>query len=228
MANSPEIREKAISLRKQGLSYSEIRSQIPIAKSTLAGWLHSVGLAKHQKQRLTEKKQMGQRRAAAAKRSNRIALTEKIRQTALLEAQKLYQDPLWLAGTILYWAEGSKQKPWRPSEKVTFTNMDLQAMKLFERWILKYTHVPRTDLSYEIYIHETGDVLKAKKYWSMHFKIPIDSLRVYFKKHALNPKRKNTGAEYYGVFKIRVRKSTQLVRRIAGWTEGMIQYLKHK
>lgn len=50
------IKEKAINLRKRGFSYSEILEQIPVAKSTLSSWLHSIGLSKKQKQRLTEKK----------------------------------------------------------------------------------------------------------------------------------------------------------------------------
>lgn len=38
----------AIELRKRGLSYSEILMQVPVAKSTLSIWLHSVGLSKTQ------------------------------------------------------------------------------------------------------------------------------------------------------------------------------------
>ncbi len=37
-------KEKAIALRKQGKTYSEILAKIPVAKSTLSLWLHDVGL----------------------------------------------------------------------------------------------------------------------------------------------------------------------------------------
>jgi len=36
--------KECISLRKQGLSYSEIRKRIPVAKSTLQNWLVLAGL----------------------------------------------------------------------------------------------------------------------------------------------------------------------------------------
>ena len=56
-----ELKSKAIELRKQGFSYSEILKQIPVAKSTLSVWLKNVGLSKKQKQKLTKKK-IGKRR----------------------------------------------------------------------------------------------------------------------------------------------------------------------
>src|SRR5687767_13169737 len=105
-----KLKAQAVMLRKQGLSYSEIMAKIPVAKSTLCDWLHSVGLAKHQKQRLTEKKILGQQKAAAARRTQRLEKSEKIRQQALSEINERIHDPFWLLGVVLYWGEGSKQK----------------------------------------------------------------------------------------------------------------------
>ena len=55
MIEKREEKEKAIKLRKQGKTYSEILSVVPVAKSTLAIWLQSVSLGKKQKQRITKK-----------------------------------------------------------------------------------------------------------------------------------------------------------------------------
>jgi hypothetical protein len=46
-------KERAIMLRKKGLSYREILVEIPVAKSTLTEWFKTVGLTVAQKQRLT-------------------------------------------------------------------------------------------------------------------------------------------------------------------------------
>ena len=51
-------KSQAIAYRKQGFSYSEILSKVPVAKSTLSEWLKSVGLSKAQKHKLTEKKRL--------------------------------------------------------------------------------------------------------------------------------------------------------------------------
>lgn len=224
MTSSPDLKQKAIILRKQGLTYSEIRRLIPVAKSTLSDWLHSVGLAKYQKQILTEKKQLAQKRAAAAKEAQRITRTEVIRQTALNEISNLIKEPLWLTGTVLYWGEGSKQKPWTTSMGVRFMNMDLGAHKLFIKWSIKYLKTKKEDFRFEIYIHEKADIKKAKYYWSENLSIDPEEIRIYYKKHNLNPHRKNITQDYNGVLRTSIVKSTDLNRRIAGWTEGVIRY----
>jgi len=80
-----KLKDKAIDLRKQGLSYSEILKKIPVAKSTLSDWLHSVGLSKNQKQRITEKKLAAIKRGGEAKRRKRIEKTKKIKIKAISE-----------------------------------------------------------------------------------------------------------------------------------------------
>lgn len=225
MTNSPDLKQKAITLRKQGLSYSEIRRLIPVAKSTLSDWLHSVGLAKYQKQILTEKKQLAQKKGAATRKTQGVSKELLIKQEARTEAKKFIADPLWLVGVILYWGEGSKQKPWTTSVPVQFMNMDPEAHKLFLRWSKKYLQSEDHGLKYEIYIHPTGDTVRARKYWSEKLSVPLEKIRVYFKKNNLNPKRKNINQDYYGVLKASIFKSTDLNRKIAGWTEGVIQYL---
>ncbi len=103
-------KEKAIALRRRGLSYSEILKEVSVAKSTLALWLQSVNLSKKQTQRLTEKKLLSARRGGMARHTARIALTQKIYQEARKDIRHLTKRELWLAGVLLYWAEGSKER----------------------------------------------------------------------------------------------------------------------
>jgi hypothetical protein len=85
MTSKYNLKEKAVALRKEGYSYSEILKEVPVAKSTLSIWLHSVGLAKYQKQRLTEKKIAGMRRGAEAQHQKRIDITQLIIEKAKSE-----------------------------------------------------------------------------------------------------------------------------------------------
>lgn len=225
MTNSPEIKAKAIALRKQGLSYSEIRTQIPVAKSTLSDWLHSVGLAKYQKQRLTEKKRLGQIKAAETRRKIRLESSMILREKSLAEAKLLSSDTLWIMGASVYWAEGSKQKPWNVSSRVTFSNMDPEMHRIFLKWLLKYCDTKMTDLAFSIYIHEQADSELAKKFWAKKMKIQKKDIAVYFKRHNLKPHRHNRGENYHGLLRVAVKQSTNLNRRIAGWIEGMLKYV---
>jgi orotate phosphoribosyltransferase-like protein len=66
------IKNKAIQLRKEGNSYSEILREISVARSTLSLWLRSVNLSKRQKQNLTLKKLQACWRGGEVKKQNRI------------------------------------------------------------------------------------------------------------------------------------------------------------
>src|SRR3989344_966741 len=116
-------KEKAILLRKEGFSYTEILEQVPVAKSSLSLWLQSVGLSKKQKQRLTEKKWEALQRGLEAIRVNKVRRHSAIKKEARREVKEYIKDPFWVLGTALYWAEGSKVKSWG-SPRIAFSNMD--------------------------------------------------------------------------------------------------------
>lgn len=219
------LKEKAISLRKAGLSYSEILKQIPVAKSTLSLWLRSVGLSNKQKQRLTEKKLASMRRGSIAKKNQRIQLSEKIKKESRAEIKSVNKKELLLIGAALYWAEGSKEKEHNISQGIIFSNSDPFMIKLFLKWLKEIVKIKINDISPEIYIHENSknNIKKVIKYWSRIINISDTEFRhIYFKKNKISTKRKNIDRNYYGLLRIRVRKSTNLNRKISGWIEGIL------
>lgn len=220
------VKDRAIELRKKGLSYSEILKKIPVAKSTLSLWLRSVGLSKRQKQTLSEKKLIGMRRGWEARRAQRIARTVDISVAAIKQAKILINDPAWVVGVVLYWGEGSKEKPWRTGAKVVMTNMDVSVHQVFVKWIKKYCGVSNNDLRFDIYIHPSGDVRKARIFWAEKLKMPADIFKVYFKEHNRSPFRKNTGVDYYGVLRTHIARSTDMNRKISTWIQYVIEYVK--
>src|SRR3972149_446326 len=121
-----EEKQKAVDLRKQGLSYREILQHVPVAKSTLSLWLRTVGLSRPQRQRLTVRKLEAARRGWQKVRADRLKRTRRITEEALVEAARWVGegDPLWLIGTILYWAEGTKAKEWGKAGMGSLTTMD--------------------------------------------------------------------------------------------------------
>jgi len=219
-----EEKETAIKLRKKGFSYSEILKEVPVAKSTLSLWLRSIGLAKRQKQRLTYKKILAQQKAARAKREQRICRTEDIKKKAIKEIGGINRKELRLIGTMLYWAEGAKQKETNPSQRVRFSNSDPLMTKINLKWFQEICKIPLKDIDFEIYIHETANIERAKKYWSRVVNLPLDKFqKIRLKKHKIKTKRKNIGENYHGLLSISVRKSTNLNRKISGWVEGIVQ-----
>lgn len=216
-----EYKIRAIKLRKKGFSYSEILKSIPVAKSTLALWLHSVGLSKKQKQRLTDKKLASALRGAARKKEQRLILSESLKRIARNEIGKISDRELFLIGIALYWAEGSKQKDHNVSARVRFSNSDSNMIKLFLLWLNKTFKVTSADVRCDLYIHEKANINVAKSFWKKEINLPIEG--VYFKKTKIT-KRKNIGKDYHGLININVKRSTNLNREISGWIEGVCNY----
>ena len=79
---------------------------------------------------------------------------------------------------------------------------------------------------FNIFLHQThkNRLEEVKKYWAKVTNFPINNFEtVYWKKNKLDTNRKNTGEKYYGVLKIKVKRSSDLVRKTAGWAEGIFE-----
>lgn len=217
------LKNKAIQLRKEGNSYSEILKEISVSRSTLSLWLRSVNLSKRQKQELTFKKLQAAWRGGEVKKRKRIENSKKIIEQAKMEIGRITDRDAWIAGIMLYWAEGSKQKETNISAGIMFSNSDPIMLRFFINWLRKYLNVTRQDMILEIYFHEN---FKSKqndfiKYWSNELDFPIEKFdRIYFKKNIIKTKRKNVGVKYHGQINVKVRRSTNLNRRISGWIQG--------
>ncbi len=219
-------KEKVIALRRQGKTYSEIRKVVHVAKSTVTLWLQEVGLSKKQKQNITAKRIAGALRGAMARKNDRIRRQTEIINTAILDIKSISKRELFLIGVILYWAEGGKGKEWRPSQRLAFSNMDPRMVRLFLRWLIEIAKIPRDMIGFEVTLHETHAfrVLECREYWVGVTGFPLSVLnKVYYKKAKIMTKRRNIGEQYFGILRVTVRESTTLVRKIAGWTEGIVQ-----
>jgi uncharacterized protein Usg len=219
------FKNKAIQLRQEGLTYSEILKKVPVAKSTLSLWLRSVRLAKKQYQKLTLKKKLSALRGSAEKKRLRIEKENKIIRKSFSEIDKLSDRENFLCGVMLYWAEGSKQKETNVSVGVEFSNSDPNMLQFYLYWLHKYLSIADEDIILDIYIHENFEKEKDMfvQYWSNKLNLPVHKFnKVYFKKNIIKTKRKNIEKNYHGQIKIGVKRSTDLNRKITGWIEGFL------
>lgn len=218
-------KEEAIKLRKDGHSYSEILKEIDVAKSTLSLWLRDVGLAKKQIQRLTKKKIEASKRGGQIRRQQRIDKVEIINKKALSDFKYINKRDLWLIGISLYWAEGSKEKDHSHGSGIQFGNSDPRMIKVFIKWLEFVCGIKKSDIIFDIYIHENSknNLNSVKKYWSEITGFSINNFnKIYFKKHKLKTNRKYSKDLYFGLLRVKVKSSSNLVRKIAGWTEAIV------
>ncbi|MEY4602594.1 MAG: hypothetical protein RL292_535 [Candidatus Parcubacteria bacterium] len=224
-----KLKEKAVELRKEGKVYSEILKEVPVAKSTLSLWLRDVGLAKAQKQRLTQKKLDASKRGGQAKHEQRVKLQQDIFAQAHKDITHISKRELWLIGIALYWAEGSKEKEHNVGSPLQIGNSDPRMIKVFLKWLLEIMKVTRDQIVFRIYIHENSknDVNMVKRYWSEVTGFPLEKfINFHFKKHKIKTNRKNIGREYYGGLRIDVKTSSTLLRKVTGWTEAIVKQLE--
>ena len=223
MSRSKE-KETAIKLRKKGYSYSEILKKVPVAKSTLSLWLRSVGLAKKQKQRLTDKKKAAQQKGAEARRRQRIEITKEIKDKSRKEIEKISNKELWLIGIALYWAEGEKEKMCRSGTSTSFANSDPKMVRVYLKWLKECCGIAKNDIKFRIYLHETAaeKIEKVQKHWAKTTNSQLDKLeKISWKKNKIKTNRVNIEENYNGLLQIRVKRSVNLNRKISGWIEGI-------
>lgn len=218
-----ERRHRAHELRLQGRSYREIERLMGVAKSTQSSWFRDVPLTDEHRRRLQERKAGGGRSGADAVRSARLRRTEIVHETAAAEVGAIGDRELFLLGVIAYWCEGSKAKPWSPSQSVSFINSDPRLIRLFLRWLERLGYGP-DDLICKLSIHECADLEGATSFWEEQTEIPRQRFRPpTLKRHQPKTVRRNVREDYVGCFVIDVRRSTELNRRIAGWFLGIAQ-----
>lgn len=212
-----KVKQKKLAekLRKQGLSYSEIMKSVPVAKSSLSLWLRDISLSSKQRERLEKLNTIGQKAGAEARRQQRIDRFDLLKKEVAEEVPRLINNPFFVMGISLYWVEGSKQKPWNPSQCFSFANTDERLILLMRKWLNTFDNTDESRLKYRLHIHETADIEKASKKWAKILGINPSLLRVSLKRHKTHLRRIN--ADYKGLIIMSVRKSTWLNRRIELW-----------
>lgn len=218
------FKQRAIDLRKQGKTYSEILNEIHVAKSTLSDWLKGVGLSVPQRQRITQKRKDAQRKGAEARHIDRVVRQEKIIHRSQKEIVTISNRELFLIGVALYWAEGSKEKKYDPGVRASFSNSDPQMISLFLKWLSECVRVPYHDISADLYIHEShrARVDEVIQSWARILNVSRSFIRhTYFKRNKIRTKRKNKGSLYLGLLRVNISASSDLNRRITGWIKGI-------
>ncbi|MGW7025489.1 hypothetical protein ACWGGS_39910 [Streptomyces decoyicus] len=214
-----DLRERARELRKEGRTYDEIQVELGCSKSSISLWVRDLPKPPP---RTPEEASAIARRGWEATLKRRDEARQQTKADAAREIGALSDRDLFIAGVALYWAEGTKDKPYARREGVTFVNSDPNVIRLYLAW-LNLLDVEPERVGYRVMIHRTADVAAAEQYWADLVGVHVTALhKTTIKRH--NPKtvRKNAGDAYHGCLVIRVLQSADLYRRIEGWWYGIV------
>jgi hypothetical protein len=221
---SAEVFKKVIELRKKEYSYAEIRKETGIAKSTINNWLTLAGLtlSKEHLQIQAKKRVENHIVATEASKITRERRKESEIQGFIMENKKNLNDPFFVAGIMLYEAEGSK------STDCKFSNSDHRLITTFVRFIEKYTLLTRSkNMTFELYIHESRavDLDRIKRFWSAKIGIPVERIRVYWKRNRVIGRKENM--DYVGQIMVRVHGEKIFGSKLLAISDIILkQYLK--
>ncbi|MET7453840.1 hypothetical protein ABZT03_18555 [Streptomyces sp. NPDC005574] len=215
-----DLRDKARELRLQGWTYDRIQAELGCSKSSISLWVRD--LPKPERRDPTEQAKLAARKRWEHELAFRDEERQRTKAAATSEIGTLTARDLFMVGVALYWAEGSKDKPYNRRENVLFVNSDPGVIQVYLAW-LDLLEVDRERLRYRVMIHLTADIDGAERYWADLVGVdPSQLQRTTIKKH--NPKtvRKNVGENYRGCFVISVLQGAELYRRIEGWWSGIV------
>ena len=162
----------AIELRKQRKSYNEISKLLNIPKSTLAEWFKESYFSKTIKIELTkiaqEKSTERMRLISKAKTIYWKNWREAARQEAKREFKNFINDQLFIAGTMLYWAEGdSKLK-----NPLRLTNTDHRMISLYLKFLIRTLNFPKEKIRATLILYPDLSEENCLNFWSKITELP--------------------------------------------------------
>lgn len=206
---------KAYELRRQNKSYSEINRVLGIPKSTIASWFKNDEWSKNIKNKLIEMvkpTRMAKIKIMALANKRRWEARHRAAQEeAIIEFPKLKDNPLFLAGLMLYWAEGDRILK---NGKVRLSNSDPNMIKFFYDFLRGPLNIQREKIFTNLLLYP--DLLDEvqKRFWSKSTNIPLSQFKksIYIK--GRHPNRRLS----YGVCNIYIN-SRDLKEKIMQWLE---------
>lgn len=224
MKRKPIEYEKALVLRRTGKSIKKIAAVLGVSVSIVSVWCKGVELTEQQKEKLKRRKVNIRHLRRLAKQSHleKMFRVKRLFEDSLAEIKPLTGNELFLTGLALYWAEGFKSVK---ESRLGFCNSDPRMIKFIIKWFEEALKVKREDFILRTEFNETHKdrTEEIKHFWSKltgihlsQFEKPFYHRSVWLRDY---PNRK----DYFGVLRVRVRKSSELLNKTRGWINGLSQ-----
>ena len=214
--------EKAIALRKKGKSIKKIAKLLGVSVGIVAIWSREVELTEEQKEKLKSRKVRIRHLRHLAKQSHleKVLRVKKLLKEANAEIKPLSKQELFLTGLALYWAEGFKSIK---EGRLGFCNSDPRMIKFIIKWFEKALKVKREDFILRTEFNETHKdrTEEIKSYWAKITRMPVNQFEKPFYHRSTWLRDYPNRGDYYGVLRVRVRRSSELLNKTRGWIRGL-------
>lgn len=196
--------------RRLGWTYGEIRELVPVPKGTLAGWCRDITLSANQVAAIRARTE-SRRGVPRDTQRKRRAEVQRIRADARVFALDHLREPLFVAGTVLYWGEGAKTYP-----RLALSNADPAALRPFIRWTRRFHH-DGARFVLALHLHHGNDERLARQWWAESLHLDEPDFTKTFVKPPGTGHRKNRLRQ--GICRVTVRRSADAWHRTMAWID---------
>lgn len=214
----PLERAEARRLRRdEAMPIKRIAARLGVSPSSVHAWTRDIELTPEQHhQNLVGPRGPANPEAVAARAATWRRRNRERRRQFQLEGRDRARigDALHMAGCMLYWAEGAKNR-----NTASLTNSDVHMLVFFRRFLHTCFDVGPADITIclNVYLNNGMRIDQVERYWLQALDLPTTCLRG----HTLNHMPTSSSGRKkdrlpYGVCKLSVLRSTWLVQHIFG------------
>ena len=208
-------------LRTRGFTYEEIAKIVDVSKSTISSWLS------HETWSISIKEDNAKR--AAKENKKRISLLNKARgnqykklyaeaeRSAVTEFKHYKQNPLFIAGLMLYVGEGDNSE----GRLIRIANSKMEVHSIFIAFAKEFLGVPREKLRFWVLLYPDLNPEKCSRAWSKTTHIPLSQFHKYQVIQGKSMKR----TLHYGVGNTIIG-GTVLKKKLMKWIELALKELQ--
>jgi hypothetical protein len=207
-----EERLEARRLRREGMSIKAIAVALGCGKGTVSDWCHDIELSPEQEEALQKSDKRRKAQLVAAEKNVRVHREKRLAYQEEGREKARERDPLHVAGCMLYWGEGTKNR-----SSVGFVNSDVSMMALFLRFLGETMQVSNEQITVYINAYLGNDLSpdEIKQYWLDALQLDRSALRkCRFNSQPISSQQKGRKL-LYGTCSLHVH-STRLVQHIYG------------
>lgn len=192
-------REKALSFRKEGMSYSQIKKILGVGKGTLSSWLKDYPLSKERIRELRDCNEQRIERFRETMRQKRDIRLKDIYRQQKESLLPLSEREFFMMGLGLYWGEGTKHR----QDGLSISNTDPSIIKTFIIWLNKLG-VPKNKMRVALQLYSNMDINREMQFWSRETKISLlQFIKPYVKKNS-SERINHKGSFGHGTCNIRI------------------------
>jgi transcriptional regulator with XRE-family HTH domain len=162
---------KAFELRKSGKTYREIEELLNISRSTLCNWFKNEQWSKHiKKSNINRHLELSTERLKKLHEARRLILDKeylKAETDAIQEFEFNKNDPLFMAGLMIYAGEGDKTNRFR----IKLTNSEFYLHLIFIKFLEKFLKIERKNIKFWLLLYPDHDIEKSVGIWSYKLNI---------------------------------------------------------